>query len=252
MKYCEKCGDKMADDSLFCSKCGRKVADAEITDKEEKTDENKAENAGKNRTDVQEEVQSNVRTQYPVPDSDNVPVQKKSGKLKGCAVIFIVFIIFCVIVGSCVANQSDSSKGSTSSNRTNTPQASYETEAEYKASCKSYDYDSIERRPADYAGKRAVFKCVVNQVIENGNTIMLRVGVPNSWDSWKIITERYDKEFRVTYTKKSSNEDRILEDDVIRIYGELNNTTTYETVLHAQRTIPDFKAKYIEIIGKTE
>ena len=77
MKYCEKCGNKMADDSLFCSKCGRKVADAEITDKEEKTDENKAENAGKNRTDVQEEVQSNVRTQYPVPDSDNVPVQKK-------------------------------------------------------------------------------------------------------------------------------------------------------------------------------
>ena len=39
MKYCEKCGNKMADDSLFCSKCGRKVADAEITDKEEKTDE---------------------------------------------------------------------------------------------------------------------------------------------------------------------------------------------------------------------
>ena len=73
MKYCEKCGNMMADDSLFCSKCGRKVADAEITDKEEKTDENKAENAGKNRTDVQEEVQSNVRTQYPVPDSDNVP-----------------------------------------------------------------------------------------------------------------------------------------------------------------------------------
>lgn len=253
MKYCEKCGNKMADDALFCSKCGRKSVDFEAADKEEAY-ENKSGNISENKTNAPEEVQTNARTQCQAPSSDSEPVKKKSGCLKGCALIFfafLVFIIFCSIIGSCVANQSDSS-GSTSSKRTNTSQVSPETEAEYKASCKSYDYDSIERRPADYAGKRAVFKCVVNQVIENGNTIMLRVGVPNSWDSWKIITERYDKEFRVTYTKKSSNEDRILEDDVIRIYGELNNTTTYETVLHAQRTIPDFKAKYIEIIGKTE
>ena len=35
MKYCEKGGNKMADDALFCSKCGRKSVDFEAADKEE-------------------------------------------------------------------------------------------------------------------------------------------------------------------------------------------------------------------------
>lgn len=242
MKYCEKCGNMMADDSLFCPKCGKKVAYAETTNKNEHIDENEV--------DYSEEVQKNVGTQCQILSSDSVPVKKKSGGLKGCALIFVVFIIFCVIVGSCVANQSNSSKGSTSLNRTNASQVSYETESEYKASCNSsYDYNSIERRPSDYTGKRAVFQCVVNQVIENGSTLDLMVGVPKDWNNWTVLSGRYDNVFHVTYKKKSSNEDRILEDDVIRMYGELNNTITYETVLHAQRTVPDFKAEYIEIVN---
>ena len=244
MKYCEKCGNKMADDSLFCSKCGRKVADAEITDKEEKTDENKAENAGKNRTDVQEEVQSNVRTQYPVPDSDNVPVQKKSGKLKGCAVIFIVFIIFCAIVGSCVANQSNSS-GSTSSNHTRTYQESVMTEEEFKASCaKNISYEQVARRPQDYNGKKAAFYGVVQQVIEeSGNNITLKVCIPDG--KWELAA--YNNYFWVEY-KKPYGEARILVDDKIEMYGYLRGTVEARLLINDQPiTVPKFEAKYIDI-----
>ena len=249
MKYCEKCGNKMADDSLFCSKCGRKVADAEITEKEEKTDENEAGNISNNIT-VGQEVQSNVRTQYPAPYqypatySDNVPAKKKSGRLMGCAVIFIVFIIFCAIVGSCVANQSNSS-GSTSSNHTRTYQESVMTEEEFKASCaKNISYEQVARRPQDYNGKKAAFYGVVQQVIEeSGNNITLKVCIPDG--KWELAA--YNNYFWVEY-KKPYGEARILVDDKIEMYGYLRGTVEARLLINDQPiTVPKFEAKYIDI-----
>ena len=78
MKYCEKCGSAMPDDSVFCNKCGRKV---KIID------------------------YSVSSTGWDSANTSNVPESKKSGcSIKSCGVIFIGFIIFCVVVGSCISN----------------------------------------------------------------------------------------------------------------------------------------------------
>lgn len=43
------------------------------------------------------------------------------------------------------------------------------------------------------------------------------------------------------------NDARILEDDIITIYGELTGEKTYTTVMGASMTIPSFSASYVDI-----
>ena len=71
-----------------------------------------------------------------------------------------------------------------------------------------------------------------------GSTVM-RVDVTQGKYSW-------DDTLYVTYTPKDG-ESRILEDDIITIYGEMQPLKTYTTVMGASVSIPAIDAKYIEI-----
>ena len=51
------------------------------------------------------------------------------------------------------------------------------------------------------------------------------------------------------YTRKSENESRILEDDIINMYGTLNGTKTYDSVLGSSITIPYLIAEYIDVVS---
>lgn len=51
----------------------------------------------------------------------------------------------------------------------------------------------------------------------------------------------------VDYERKSANESRILEDDIITLYGELNGIKKYIAVLGNEISIPHFVAKYINV-----
>lgn len=115
---------------------------------------------------------------------------------------------------------------------------------DYIASCKTYKYKDIARNPDKYYGKRAKFKGEVVQVIEGYFTTTLRVDVTKG--KYGIYTDT----MYVVYTPKSANESRILEDDIITIYGELAGIETYETVMGASVSIPKIEAEYITINSK--
>lgn len=115
-----------------------------------------------------------------------------------------------------------------------------EKEALFKESCNYYTYNEIARNPEKYIGEKAVFTGEVIQTIEDGNRYILRVDVTPTRYSWTDTVYVY-------YTKRDSSEGRILEDDIITMYGELTGTTTYETVMGASVTIPAMLASYIEI-----
>lgn len=120
---------------------------------------------------------------------------------------------------------------------------SYELSAEekeeaFKSECKKYSYDKIARTPDDYMLEQLYFRGEVIQVLEDGNAVQLRVNVTNTGYYWT------DTIF-VQYTR-SAGEPRILEDDIIKIYGYGAGTVTYESVLGAQITIPAVIAQYIE------
>lgn len=108
---------------------------------------------------------------------------------------------------------------------------------EFIKSAKEYDYKEIERNPDNYKGKTAVFKGKVIQASEGLlDTVVYRVATK----------EETDNVVYVSY-KRPDEETRILEDDMITIYGELDGVTTYRSVLGGDITIPSIRAKYINI-----
>lgn len=120
-------------------------------------------------------------------------------------------------------------------------QAKINSATKYKNSCKSYNYKDIARNPDSYKGKPAKFTGKVIQVLEDGNDVTLRVNITkDEYDLWEDT-------IYVEYTRKSSTEGRILEDDIITMYGDLDGIKTYETVLKSEMSIPYLKANYIDI-----
>lgn len=110
----------------------------------------------------------------------------------------------------------------------------------FKASCSSYSYKSIARDPDTYNGKNAKFTGKVVQVMDDLTDVVLRVNVTK--DEYGIWTDTV----YVTYSNANTSS-RILENDVITMYGTLNGLETYTSTLGASITIPSFDAKYIDI-----
>lgn len=88
-------------------------------------------------------------------------------------------------------------------------------------------YDNIARNPDEYEGKKVKFTGEVIQLIENDDTIQIRFAIDKDYD--QIIFCEYSP---------SIVDSRILEDDVITIYGVSAGTISYESTLGAKITIP--------------
>lgn len=114
-----------------------------------------------------------------------------------------------------------------------------EKEATFKDECQSYTYEQIARNPDDYIGEKAKFTGEVIQSMQEGNSYTLRVSITKS--DWG-----YEDPILVSYTAKQG-ESRILEDDIVDIYGLLGGTYTYETVMGNKLTVPLLNALYIDI-----
>ena len=121
-----------------------------------------------------------------------------------------------------------------------------EYEAAYKDACEKYKYSEIARAPGQYKGKQAKFTGEVIQVQQDTLLGMifytLRVNVTKKGSYYSYYTDT----IYVTYTAEE-NDPRILEDDIITMYGELQGEKTYTTVMGASVTIPSFDAEYIDI-----
>lgn len=114
-----------------------------------------------------------------------------------------------------------------------------EYERTYKEDCKTYTYKEIARDPDSYKYEMAKFKGEVIQVLEDGNYVALRVNITKT--SWGYTDTIY-----VMYERKPG-EPRILEDDIITIWGFLDGLYTYESVLGAEITLPWFIAEYLTV-----
>ncbi len=106
--------------------------------------------------------------------------------------------------------------------------------------CVPAEYESIARNPNDYKGEYITFKGTVIQVIE-GSTVTLRINQENKNDKWASDT------WLITYSP-SQNESRILEDDVIIVYGKCLGITSYQSVLGQKITVPSMKMEYYTLL----
>lgn len=113
-----------------------------------------------------------------------------------------------------------------------------ELAAAYKAECASVSYDEVARNPDQYDGAKVKFTGEVIQVMEDSGLYTLRVDVTKT--SWG-----YDDTVLVHYVA-SDGAPRILEDDVITLYGTMGGMTSYESVMGATITLPVMYAQYVE------
>ncbi len=109
----------------------------------------------------------------------------------------------------------------------------------YKNACKTYSYKEVARNPENYKGKFAYFKGKVVQVMESNYMTTLRVNVTVGKYGY------YEDTIYVEYYNIHSG--RILEDDIVNIYGMLDGLETYTTIMGGSVTIPRISAMYIEI-----
>ncbi len=113
-----------------------------------------------------------------------------------------------------------------------------EIEAQYKASCTAYTYDTIARDPDKYKNTDGKYTGEIIQVLEDGKDLQLRVDITKE-------TYGYTDTIYVLYTQEEG-ESRLLEDDIVTIYGTNMGTVSYQSVLGATITLPCVHAKYIE------
>lgn len=88
-------------------------------------------------------------------------------------------------------------------------------------------YNQLARTPDDYKGQKVKFKGEVVQVMEGDGEVQIRFAVDKDYD--KIILCSYNSSIVTS---------RILEDDVITIYGTSAGLFTYQSTLGGDITVP--------------
>jgi DNA repair exonuclease SbcCD ATPase subunit len=96
-------------------------------------------------------------------------------------------------------------------------------------------FDNLARNPDDYKEKKVKFSGRVIQVLDGGDEIQIRFAIDKDYD--KVV---------FCYYPASIVSSRILEDDIITIYGVSKNLYTYESTFGAPITIPMLSIEKID------
>lgn len=165
---------------------------------------------------------------------------EKLKKEKGISLITLIIIIAVILFLLFLLFGGSSDNSSPSSSITK------EDRSTYIAKCTTINYNSLARNPTQYKGQNFVFTGEVIQVLNDNNNVTLRVNVTPK--RYEYLNETYYEDtILVAYKYSSSAESRILEDDIITIYGQSMGTYTYESVFGSPVTVPSIMAMYIDI-----
>lgn len=115
-------------------------------------------------------------------------------------------------------------------------------ETEFKASCQTYTFEQMARNPENFKGTNVKVTGEVVQALYGTSGVDLRVNITKEG----TYTTYYTDTIYVVYYPESG-EDKILEGDVITIYGTSQGDYTYTSTLGASINLPLVYGKYIEL-----
>lgn len=115
-----------------------------------------------------------------------------------------------------------------------------QTPEQYRAGCQPVDYQTLARDPDAWKGANVTVTGKIIQVMENAGQNTYRISITKG--SYGIWTDT----ILVKY-KPADSGTRLLEDDIVVVYGQSTGLYTYTTVLGASQTVPSIDAKYIDL-----
>ena len=115
-------------------------------------------------------------------------------------------------------------------------------EKDFKASCKSYTYEQMARNPDNFKGTNVKLTGEVIQTLYGNGSVDLRVNITKTGTYSTYYT---DTIYVVYYPEEG--EDKILEDDIITLYGTSMGDYSYTSTIGSQVTLPLIYAKYVAI-----
>lgn len=197
-----------------------------------------------------------------------IAVKDKSKKTT-CAKIGIVFSIMFLIIGCFIfgsENEEDLNKNNNFSSvenvelpkEKNTPKPTkepkqtatpipLESKDDFIAKCKDIPYKTVARNPKQYIGEYIVLTVKIEQILQGGffdSNEYYRVYTNDEYDMW------FGDEYFM-YDSRIDNDMKLLEEDIIKVYGKFLGTKTVTRALtNTDEEVPSFEAIYIELISE--
>ena len=174
--------------------------------------------------------------------------------------VIVVVIVISIGAGSAGKNSSkdtdnkETTKVSTSAVETTTVQPTAKAKKKvsakaYKNKCKTLSFKDLSRNPNKHKGEKLKYtgKVIQGQEdehwLDDKTTVDLRINVTKDeyglWDDTIYATVELPK-----------NADRILEDDIITIWGECDGKYSYTSVLGSDVTLPKINIEYYSVKSK--
>lgn len=170
------------------------------------------------------------------------------------------FIAIIVLIALSAIGGSSSSSDSTASSSKATSKASASTassvasvvpeisEDDYKAECQSVDYKELCRYPEKYEGTKIAVKVKVSQIID--------ANFSGSEKAWRTYTDNsgygfYADDEYYMLDKRGDDAVKILEDDIINVYGEFTGIEKITRALTSTTDeLPCIEVKYADLVDE--
>lgn len=115
-------------------------------------------------------------------------------------------------------------------------------EQEFKESCKNYSFEELARNPDKIEGTNVKITGEVIQALYGSDSVDLRINITKEG----TYTTYYTDTVYVVYYPEDG-EDKILEDDIVTVYGTAQGDYSYTSTLGAKITLPLIYGKYVTI-----
>lgn len=167
---------------------------------------------------------------------------------------FIVIVVLIVLsaIGGSSSSSSSSTSGSKSTSKASASTASSVasvpeiSEDDYKAECQTVDYKELCRYPEKYEGTKVTLTVQVKQIID--------ANFSGSEKAWRAYTDNDGYKFYMDdeyymLDKRGGDAVKILEDDVITVYGEFTGLEKITRALTSTTDeLPRIEVKYADLV----
>lgn len=166
-------------------------------------------------------------------------------------IAIIVLIVLSAIGGSGSGSDSSASSSKATSTSAASSVASVVpeiSEDDYKAECQTVDYKELCRYPEKYEGTKIVVKVKVSQIID--------ANFSGSEKAWRTYTDNsgygfYADDEYYMLDKRGGDAVKILEDDIIAVYGEFTGLEKITRALTSTTDeLPRIEVKYADLVDE--